>query len=154
LKPANILIAGVGDQESGIRAEMSTESSVTPDAGPLTPKITDFGLAKRLDTESTAWTQDGAVLGTASYMSPEQAGGRGQEIGPATDIYALGAVLYELLAGRPPFKAETWNETLRQVLHDEPAPPSRWQADLAPDLETVCLKCLEKLPNRRYPSAG
>jgi serine/threonine protein kinase len=131
LKPANVLLAADG-----------------------APKIADFGLAKRLDSDSTAWTQDGAVLGTASYMAPEQAAGRVREIGPATDVYALGALLYELLTGRPPFKADSWSETIRQVLHEEPAPPARVQADVPADLETVCLKCLEKDPARRYAAAG
>jgi serine/threonine protein kinase len=140
LKPANILVADFRSQ-SEIR---NPQSEI---------KITDFGLAKRLDSESTAWTQVGAVLGTASYMAPEQAAGRIDEVGPPADIYALGAVLYELLTGRPPFLAETWNETIDQVLHAEPAPPSRLRAHVPAALETICLKCLEKSPNRRYGSA-
>jgi serine/threonine protein kinase len=114
LKPANVLFSGND-----------------------TPKITDFGLAKRLDSESTAWTQEGAVLGTASYMAPEQAAGRVQEIGPAVDVYALGAILYEMLTGRPPFQADSWNATIEQVLHDEPARPTRLWPDVPRDLETV-----------------
>lgn len=117
------------------------------------PKISDFGLAKRLDSESTAWTQQGDILGTASYMAPEQAAGRIDDIGPAVDVYALGAILYELLIGRPPFHADTWNATVQQVLHEEPTPPSRFRAEVPCDLETICLKCLEKQPSRRYTCA-
>jgi serine/threonine protein kinase len=115
--------------------------------------VTDFGLAKRLDAESTAWTQDGAVLGTPGYMAPEQAAGRVREIGPGTDVYGLGAVLYESLTGRPPFQAESRDQTLRQLLHEDPAPPGRLRPEVPRDLETICLKCLEKEPARRYPTA-
>jgi serine/threonine protein kinase len=130
LKPANILLTADGE-----------------------PRITDFGLAKRLDGESTALTEDGAVLGTAGYMAPEQAAGRVREIGPLADVYALGAILYELLTGRPPFQAESWNQLLDQVLHEEPASPARLRPDVPRDLETICLKCLEKEPGRRYAAA-
>ncbi len=149
LKPANILLARP-ESESGERSQTATRAS------PLTthhPKITDFGLAKRLDSTSVAWTQDGAVLGTASYMAPEQASGQVQNIGPAVDIYALGAILFELLTGRPPFEADSWNQTINHVLYDEPAPPTRLNPAVSRDLETICLKCLEKEPGRRYVSA-
>ncbi len=118
------------------------------------PKITDFGLAKRLDSDSTALTREGSVLGTAGYMAPEQAEGRVRDIGPATDVYALGAILYELLTGRPPFQAESWNQMVRLVLNEEPEPPTRSQPGVPRDLETVCLKCLEKEAGQRYVSAG
>src|SRR5438046_4590099 len=118
------------------------------------PKVTDFGLAKRLDTDTTAWTQDGAVLGTAGYMAPEQAAGRAREVGPAADVYALGAILYECLTGRPPFQADSWGQLIAQVLNDEPIPPTRLQPGVPPELETVCLQCLEKEPARRYAGAG
>jgi tetratricopeptide (TPR) repeat protein len=117
-----------------------------------TPKITDFGLAKQLD--SAGRTRTGAVMGTPSYMAPEQAGGKSKEIGPACDTYALGAILYELLTGRPPFRAETPLDTILQVIDTEPLPPSRLQPKLPRDLETICLKCLEKVPAGRYASAG
>jgi tetratricopeptide (TPR) repeat protein len=116
------------------------------------PKIADFGLAKRLDAES-ARTRSGDVVGTPCYMAPEQAAGRAREVGPAADVWALGAILYECLTGRPPFVGETAAETLRQVQFDEPAPPSRRRPSTPRDLETVCLKCLRKEPGRRYASA-
>jgi serine/threonine protein kinase/predicted Zn-dependent protease len=118
----------------------------------LCPKITDFGLAKHLDVDATQ-TGSGLILGTPSYMAPEQADGKGRAIGPATDIYALGAVLYELLAGRPPFKASTQLETLRLVLSEEPTSLTHLHLTVPRDLETICLKCLEKDPSRRYGSA-
>jgi WD40 repeat protein len=117
-----------------------------------TPKITDFGLAKLL-TGGAERTVSGAVLGTPSYMAPEQAAGKVSAISPATDVYALGAILYELLVGRAPFRADTTLETLRQVVWEEPVSPRRLQPHVPRDLETICLKCLEKEPARRYASA-
>jgi serine/threonine protein kinase len=162
LKPANILLQRTENREQRTentgRKPAEDGRSPTADRDSLSsgfcPKLTDFGLAKRLDSESTAWTRDGAVLGTAGYMAPEQAAGRVREISLAADVYALGAILYELLTGRPPFQADSWNQMVEQVLHDEPDPPTRLQPDVPRDLETVCLKCLEKEAGRRYVSAG
>jgi len=116
-----------------------------------TAKVTDFGLANRV-AEADGPTRTGAVMGTPSYMAPEQAAGRG-DVGPAADVYALGAVLYRLVAGRPPFQAATPLDTILQVLSAEAVPPSRLAPGLAADLETICLKCLQKAPAARYPSA-
>jgi hypothetical protein len=130
LKPANVLLAADG-----------------------TAKVTDFGLAKQLNAAAGP-TLSNAVLGTPSYMAPEQAHGKGALVGPAADTYALGAILYECLVGRPPFKAATTWETLAQVLNDEPVPPRQLQSAVPRDLETICLKCLRKEPARRYASAA
>jgi len=130
LKPANVLL--------------------TPDG---IPKITDFGLAKQLAEVKTQQTRTGAVLGTPSYMAPEQAEGKGPAIGRLVDVYALGAILYECLTGRPPFRAATILETLEQVRSQEPVPPRRLQPSTSSDLETICLKCLRKEPGKRYASA-
>jgi WD40 repeat protein/tRNA A-37 threonylcarbamoyl transferase component Bud32 len=129
LKPANVLVTADG-----------------------TLKIADFGLAKRLDLDQ-GQTQSGAILGTAGYMAPEQAAGRSKTIGPAADVYALGAILYEALTGRAPFNGETTIDTLQQVIAADPVAPSRLQPRVPRDLETVCLKCLEKDPRKRYASA-
>jgi WD40 repeat protein/tetratricopeptide (TPR) repeat protein len=117
------------------------------------PKITDFGLAKIVIGGGPTLTQTGAFLGTPSYSAPEQAAGKTREVGPLADVYALGAILYECLSGRPPFKAETPLETLRQVESQEPVALSRLQPSVPRDLSTVCLKCLQKEPRKRYASA-
>jgi hypothetical protein len=128
LKPANVLLSEDGQ-----------------------PKITDFGLAKCLDSDH-GQTQSGVIVGTPSYMAPEQASGSGHRVGPATDVYALGAILYELLTGRPPFRAATPLETILQVAACEPTPPSRLRPRVPRDLETICLKCMHKEPGQRYSS--
>jgi tetratricopeptide (TPR) repeat protein len=142
LKPGNILLAACGFAREGSAAQ----------AAEWVPKITDFGLAKRVE-DDTGLTQTGAVLGTPSYMAPEQAEGK-KDVGPAVDVYALGAILYECLTGRPPFKAATPLDTLRQVVADDPVPPAQLNDKVPHDLETVCLKCLRKEPGRRYASAA
>ena len=129
LKPGNVLLGSGGE-----------------------PKVTDFGLAKRLDDDS-GQTRTGAVMGTPSYMAPEQAFGDTRGIGPAVDVYALGAILYEMLTGRPPFKGATTHATLEQVRHWEPVPVRALNPQAPRDLETICLKCLQKEPRKRYASA-
>jgi serine/threonine-protein kinase len=154
LKPANVLLPeepAAQDRQPAVGEGSDTSPIVLGPSCWRLPKITDFGLAKRLDAPGQ--TQSGAVVGTPSYMSPEQAAGDSKRIGPAADVYALGAVLYELLTGRPPFRAATAIDTVLQVLSEEPVPPSRLQPRLPRDLETVCVKCIEKEPARRYTSA-
>ena len=116
------------------------------------PKIADFGLAKRLEVEDGE-TLTGQVLGTPSYMAPEQAKGWDRDIGAAADIYSLGAILYEMLTGRPPLKGATAIETLKLVQEEDPVPPSRLRSKLPFDLETICLKCIARDPRKRYPDA-
>ena len=118
-----------------------------------TPKISDFGLARHFDGDG-GLTLDGVRVGTPSYMSPEQVSGKSGAVGPAADIYALGAILYEMLTGRPPFRAATATETQRQAIEEEPATPSRLNTKVPRDLETICLKCLHKDPGRRYSTAA
>jgi WD40 repeat protein len=117
------------------------------------PRVTDFGLAKKLETDS-GLTGSGQIMGTPSYMPPEQAGGNRGEVGPAADVYALGATLYALLTGRPPFQAATPMDTVIQVISDEPVPPRWLNASIPLDLETIALKCLQKEPLRRYATAA
>ncbi|MGL4419885.1 MAG: serine/threonine-protein kinase, partial [Gemmataceae bacterium] len=117
------------------------------------PKVTDFGLAKDLGEGSAGQTHAGSILGTPSYMAPEQAAGRVHDIGPATDIYALGAMLYELLTGHPPFRCETPIATIRMVLDGEVVAPRALQSGTPKDLDTICLKALQKPPHRRYATA-
>jgi WD40 repeat protein/serine/threonine protein kinase/Flp pilus assembly protein TadD len=148
LKPANVLLSFSRETPASASPEALAGVSRLNEA---IPKITDFGLAKRLD--EVGQTQTGVVMGTPSYMAPEQAQGQ-KDVGPAADVYALGAILYECLTGRPPFKAATALDTVLQVLRDEPVAPRQLNARVPADLETVCLKCLNKVPAKRYPSAG
>jgi WD40 repeat protein/serine/threonine protein kinase len=152
LKPGNVLVA---------RRELESGADRSPEAGapqPLAiancvPKITDFGLAKLLVSDD-GQTRDGDVMGTPTYMSPEQAGGKVSEIGPATDVYSLGVILYELLTGRVPLQGTTSLGTLLLVRTQEVVSPRRLQPQMPRDLETICLKCLTKEPRKRYASAG
>jgi serine/threonine-protein kinase len=118
-----------------------------------TPKITHFGLARRLH-DGAGPTRTGIAGGTPSYMAPEQVRGQPAAGGPAVDVYGLGAILYELLTGHPPFRAATAAETVQQVISRDPAPPSRLNDQVPRDLETICLKCLQKEPHQRYASAA
>lgn len=162
LKPSNVLLAGEATGSSGYGKSADAQSGVAapPRASSLTgkfapfgtPKITDFGLAKQLDTGDQP-TVSGAILGTPAYMAPEQAGGRNRDIGPATDVYALGVILYELLTGQPPFQGQSVWETLEKVRVQDPPPIDRGTLRVPRDLETICFKCLEKEPSRRYASA-
>ena len=130
LKPSNILLAADG-----------------------APKVADFGLAKFMDAADDH-TRSGAILGTPNYMAPEQAGGKTRLIGPGTDVYALGAILFELLTGDLPFRAGTTAETIHWILHDDPRAPSQLRADVPADLDAICLKCLQKRWEDRYTTAA
>ena len=152
LKPANILIVAPSSSKSH-HQEMAREMGLlSPDLSLGTPKITDFGLAKRLHDDASQ-TESGMIMGTPSYMAPEQAEGQSREVGPTADIYALGAILYEMLTGRPPFTAESPLETVLLLFQTEPVPPSHLQPRTPRDLETICLKCLQKTAQQRYASA-
>lgn len=155
LKPANILLR---DEREDATGESVEAGSLAPRLASLTPKITDFGLAKFDGGDGEApsprgHTATGDLLGTPNYMAPEQAMVPRQPVGPAADIYALGAILYELLTGRPPFVGETPLATVMHVLNNEPVPVTSLQPNVPRDLETICLKCLRKEPRRRYGSA-
>ncbi|MFN8705195.1 MAG: serine/threonine-protein kinase, partial [Planctomyces sp.] len=142
LKPGNVVLqpGTSGDGEFKIHSGLST-----------IPKISDFGLARQLEEDRQ--TKSDAVLGTPSYMSPEQARGS-VDITRLSDVYSLGAILYELLTGRPPFRASSVLETIGQVLNSDPVPPIQLHSDLPRDINTICLKALQKDPARRYQSAG
>jgi WD40 repeat protein len=165
LKPENVLLAegreqgtgnreqAAGDNTPGARGSEGRGSSLFSVPCSLFPKIADFGLAKRVDT-GEEFTASGTVLGTPSYMAPEQAAGQTHSVGPLADVYALGAILYRALTGRPPFQAATALETLSQVLNADAAAPSQLNPQVPRDLETICLKCLHKDRGRRYASAA
>jgi WD40 repeat protein len=143
LKPANILLCGRTDGQSVLPPHPLAEWE---------PLVTDFGLAKTLQGNS-GLTRTGAIVGTPGYMAPEQAAGR-KDLTTAVDVYGLGAILYALLTGRPPFQADTALDVLRQVMETEPARPRSLNPKVDPDIETICLKCLHKEPTRRYESAS
>jgi WD40 repeat protein/tRNA A-37 threonylcarbamoyl transferase component Bud32 len=149
LKPANVLL----QDQAPHTAKPPDAEPVEPGFGPgstLVPKITDFGLAKTVNEAGDYSTS--RIIGTPWYMSPEQAVGK--EVGPLSDVYSLGATFYECLSGRPPFRAATLMETLNQVQKEEPVPPRQLQRSIPRDVETICLKCLQKEPARRYATAG
>lgn len=156
LKPSNILLQSADFKlqiENSDPAITGDElQSVVSTSSASIPKITDFGLAKDQAVDQNL-TQTGMAMGTPCYMAPEQARSRPGEVGPAADIYSLGAILYEMLTGRPPFDAATSAETIVQLLHEPPPPPSRFVSELPRDIVTICLKCLEKEPKQRYASA-
>ncbi len=135
IKPSNVLLSEEG--------------------GRLSPRLTDFGLAKLLEaTKDQTQTRTGVLLGTPTYMAPELATGKLREVGPATDAYGLGALLYEILTGRPPFRGENDVDTIHQAVHEEPLDPRRLRPGVSPELAAICLKCLEKRPEARYATAG
>jgi serine/threonine protein kinase/tetratricopeptide (TPR) repeat protein len=174
LKPLNILLEGGSASQAASSIAQADSLKATlkagkPDATPRTftasaslsasgnqslavPKISDFGLAKQLDSED-GLTRTGAIMGSPAYMAPEQAFGQSKTVGPAADIYALGAILYECLTGRPPFKGATIADTLEQVRTMEPITLKAYTKEIPADLETICLHCLHKEPQRRYASA-
>jgi serine/threonine protein kinase len=156
LKPRNVLLQPAGPAPEGATPAatpwLAAGRSGPGDGGGVTPRLADFGLARAAAGDGLTATGD--LLGTPAYMAPEQAAGDTRRTGPCSDVYGLGAVLYALLTGRPPFQAATPLETLRQVRDEEPAPPRRLNPGVPADLETVCLKCLRRDLARRYPSAA
>jgi serine/threonine-protein kinase len=158
-RDAAAVVAALADGVAAAHAQGIIHRDIKPSnvlmpagARPAAAKITDFGLAKHITGNGTPLTASGAILGTPGYMAPEQAAGRG-DVGPAADVYALGAILYECLTGRPPFAAANAVDALFMVIEQEPAPPRLLTAAVPRELEAVCLKCLEKSPHRRYGSA-
>jgi serine/threonine-protein kinase len=152
LKPGNILL--VSDEMAS--DDWSQVKPLTSHHAPLTPMVMDFGLAKRMEIagEADRLTHSGAILGTPSFMPPEQAASNRGAIGPASDIYSLGAILYDLLTGHPPFQAANRMDVLFMVLEQDPVPPRLLNPKVDRDLELICLKCLQKSPDMRYPSAA
>ncbi|HJZ93536.1 MAG TPA: serine/threonine-protein kinase, partial [Gemmataceae bacterium] len=156
LKPSNILLEPRGPEAR--RKDWVGEAPVPtaptePAALVEQPKIADFGLAKQLN-QTLGLTQSGMALGTPQYMAPEQAHGRSDQIGPGADIHALGAILYELLVGYPPFHGGSPLETMEQVVNKKPVAPSHMRTGIPAELEAICLKCLEKSPAKRYRTAA
>jgi serine/threonine protein kinase len=165
LKPGNVLLEArrqggtekgrQGDDEGSLSPclPVSLSDPLSVSLSDSTPMLTDFGLAKRVRSESSL-THTGAIIGTPSYMAPEQASGKASQLTPSADVYSLGAILYELLTGRPPFKADTALETLLQVVNQEPVPLQDVNPAVARDLETICLKAIAKEPRQRYRTAA
>ncbi len=162
IKPDNVILASrdalsaaIPTREPATTVSPGDDPSLSGDLNPerFVPRLTDFGLAK-LFKEPVDETKSGARMGTPNYMAPEQAAGRKKEVGPATDVYALGATLYEVLTGRPPFRGETDMETLRLVVETEPVALRALRPGLPRDLDTICQKCLRKEPAGRYASAA
>jgi serine/threonine protein kinase len=150
IKPNNILLVS---PQAAVQNTPATDYGVrTTHSFALIPKLTDFGLAKQVQEQGEE-TKSGTVLGTPLYMAPEQAEGRLRDIGPHTDIYALGVILYELLSGRPPFRGDSDWSIRTQIAEAEPVPPRRLRPEVPRDLETICLKCLQKDPRKRYITA-
>jgi serine/threonine protein kinase len=163
LKPSNVLLQLCPESRTPSPDSTLKGPSAGPAAGGLEfiPKVTDFGLAKLAhdavggpSAAEAGSTQSGVLVGTPAYMAPEQASGRNRDVGPAADIYGLGVILYEVLVGRPPFQGETTLETLEQVRSQEPVPLRRLRPRVPRDMETICLKCLQKEPQKRYSSAA
>lgn len=157
LKPSNILLMPGAGATAETLAGARSYNALVADLLQSVPKIADFGIAKCANQDAQLYrslTVTGDLLGTPSYMAPEQAAPTGLPIGPPADVYALGAIFYELLTGRPPFRGETPLDTLLQVLHNEPVGVTDLQPNVPRDLETICLKCLKKDPHHRYQSAG
>jgi WD40 repeat protein len=152
IKPSNVLLDPVNSAANGRRAATSVAGELPLADLPYVPRIADFGLA-RLHLADERATRTSAVIGTAAYMSPEQALGRPDAVGPASDIYSVGALFYEVLTGRPPIEGNSELDLLRRLPTEEPVSPRRIHSTIARDLETICLKCLEKNPDRRYASA-
>jgi serine/threonine protein kinase/tetratricopeptide (TPR) repeat protein len=165
LKPGNILVARGADSTSGVAHSalhaastvnrhntLSMTITIDGRSVPVTPKIADFGIAKQL-VGATHLTETGKILGTPEYMAPEQADGRSDLTGPATDVYALGVILYQMLTGRTPFRGGSGIALLMRVIEEEPRRPRALEPRISRDLETICLKCLEKHPLRRYQTA-
>jgi serine/threonine protein kinase len=158
LKPSNVILeprsrTAVQPQSTPQSAAACVAPSPNGDDFPFVPRLTDFGLAKLLDVDGES-TASGAIMGTPHYMSPEQAEGRHGEIGPHTDVWALGAMFYELLTRQPPFRAKTPMATLRRVLFDDPVPPRRLAPHVPRPLQAICLRCLEKDIDLRYRCAA
>jgi eukaryotic-like serine/threonine-protein kinase len=159
LKPANVLLKPATDEAACERSRQEGRSKIATftsgdDRFPYVPKLGDFGICKAFDDENRTLTRTGTVLGTAAYMAPEQALGKSSEVGCHSDIYGLGAMLYELLAGKPPIVGESPADTLRRIPAEDPPPLRSFRSDVPVELDAICFKCLEKASEQRYGTAG